>query len=227
MDMVVIVGHRGAAGLCPENTIASFERAIAIGVDAIEFDVRKTADDALVVLHDATVNRTTDGCGATASLSLETILSLDAGAGTCILPLERALEYLAPTSVELHIDLKETGIGPRVLDALERVGCTERTILFSSLPDAITELPETDVTLGISVDELSEATLDHAASLGVSYVLGPGRPDQIGVERARDRGFLPGLSTINERRTLAQALNCEPYSVLTDRPDRAIAIHAD
>ncbi|WP_254591337.1 glycerophosphodiester phosphodiesterase [Methanocella conradii] len=58
-----IVGHRGAPGQAPENTLLSFERAMQIGVDWIEFDVRRSRDGVLVVIHDETVDRTTDGSG--------------------------------------------------------------------------------------------------------------------------------------------------------------------
>lgn len=78
---VKIFGHRGAASLAPENTIASIERALADGADAIECDVRITADGVPVLLHDARVDRTTDGSGEIAELSFEEVRRLDAGAG--------------------------------------------------------------------------------------------------------------------------------------------------
>src|SRR2546428_13622015 len=62
-DRVRVVGHRGAAALAPENTIAAFEAGLRAGVDAIEFDVQRTADGVPVVLHDDTLDRTTDGRG--------------------------------------------------------------------------------------------------------------------------------------------------------------------
>lgn len=72
-------GHRGAAALAPENTIPSFQKAVEIGVDLIELDVQATSDGQIVVLHDPTVDRTTDGCGEIASLSFEQMKRLDAG----------------------------------------------------------------------------------------------------------------------------------------------------
>ena len=76
----LLIGHRGAAGLAPENTLPSFrEAADRWAVDMIELDVRATADGHCVVIHDATVDRTTDGTGAVAEMTLEEIQSLDAG----------------------------------------------------------------------------------------------------------------------------------------------------
>ncbi len=74
-----LIGHRGVAGLAPENTLASFRRAAALGVTMVEFDVRLTADGLPVVFHDDTLERTTDGAGAVAAHSLAELKRLDAG----------------------------------------------------------------------------------------------------------------------------------------------------
>lgn len=74
-----IVGHRGAAGVAPENTVPSFRHALEAGVEAVELDVHATRDGELVVIHDPTVDRTTDGEGPVAGLDLGDLRSLDAG----------------------------------------------------------------------------------------------------------------------------------------------------
>src|SRR5258708_6429242 len=74
-----VIGHRGACGLAPENTVASFRKAAELGVRWVEFDVHLSADGIPVVIHDDTVNRTTTGRGAVASLSLIELQALDAG----------------------------------------------------------------------------------------------------------------------------------------------------
>lgn len=73
------IGHRGAAGYCPENTFASFKKAIDLGVDYLEIDVQMTKDGELVVIHDSTVNRTTNGKGKVKDYTLKEIQNLDAG----------------------------------------------------------------------------------------------------------------------------------------------------
>jgi glycerophosphoryl diester phosphodiesterase len=74
-----IIGHRGVAGEAPENTLPSFQRAVADGATIVELDVRGTADGEVVVIHDATVNRTTNGRGRASRLTLAEIKRLDAG----------------------------------------------------------------------------------------------------------------------------------------------------
>src|SRR5947208_1574738 len=74
-----VSGHRGAAGLAPENTFAGFELALALGVDGIETDVQKTKDGKLVLFHDSLLDRTTDGAGALQETTWQTLQQLDAG----------------------------------------------------------------------------------------------------------------------------------------------------
>src|SRR3970040_315639 len=74
-----VIAHRGGAGLRPENTLAAFSHAVAIGADVLEIDVQPTADGAIVCIHDATVDRTTDGQGRVDSFTLKELRKLDAG----------------------------------------------------------------------------------------------------------------------------------------------------
>jgi glycerophosphoryl diester phosphodiesterase len=74
-----IIAHRGGMGIGPENTIETFKRSLAVGADTLEMDVRMTKDGRLVVIHDASVDRTTDGTGAVRDLNLAEIKKLDAG----------------------------------------------------------------------------------------------------------------------------------------------------
>ncbi len=76
---MVIVAHRGASAVAPENTMSAFLRAIEAGADAIEFDVQASSDGQLVVIHDSTIDRTTDGTGAVFETDGATIAGLDAG----------------------------------------------------------------------------------------------------------------------------------------------------
>ena len=78
-DSTLVIAHRGANSLAPENTLSAFQKAIDLGVDYLECDVQKTSDDSLIVIHDASVNRTTNGTGNISSLTYKQIRALDAG----------------------------------------------------------------------------------------------------------------------------------------------------
>lgn len=106
-EPVLVIGHRGAAGLVPENTLPSFRRAYACGVAAVELDVYDL-DGELVVIHDDTVDRTTDGSGPVAEYSLAALRRLDAGGGARVPLLGEVIDEL-PAGVGLNIELK----GPR------------------------------------------------------------------------------------------------------------------
>ena len=76
-----VIAHRGASGFFPENTLLAFRKAIEVGADALEFDVRVTEDGIPVVIHDSTVDRTTDGVGVVSEMTLAAMTEFDAGDG--------------------------------------------------------------------------------------------------------------------------------------------------
>ncbi len=137
--------HRGAPSTHPENTLPSFLEAVRLGADMIEFDVRVTADGELVVIHDATVDRTTDGTGAIAELTLAEIKKFDAGlwraeefAGTRVPRFCEVLEVF-PGDVLLNIELKS---GEHLVElVIEEL--TRRDMLGQSLLGARNDQAET------------------------------------------------------------------------------------
>ena len=98
----MVCAHRGASGTHPENTAAAFDQAVRLGAEMLEFDVRRTADGELVVIHDATVDRTTNGTGAVAELSFAEIRALDAGAGEQVPTLDEAMAYADQIMLNIH-----------------------------------------------------------------------------------------------------------------------------
>ncbi|TPE61556.1 hypothetical protein FJQ54_08165 [Sandaracinobacter neustonicus] len=115
---VELVAHRGRSPDRPENTLAAFRQAIALGVDIIEIDLRMTADGEIVILHDPTVDRTTDGTGDVSTLTLDQVKALDAGgrfdarfAGERIPTYEEVLDLVTGTRVKLLLDIKFQNAG--------------------------------------------------------------------------------------------------------------------
>jgi glycerophosphoryl diester phosphodiesterase len=115
----MIVGHRGAAGYEPENTLLSFKKAIEIGVDWIEFDLHRSADGHLVVIHDDSVDRTTNGHGKVSDMTLAELQQLDAGKGQHIPTLQEVID-LAKGKVKLIAEIKQEGIELELLDVIDR-----------------------------------------------------------------------------------------------------------
>src|SRR4051812_8087205 len=133
-----IIAHRGASGTAPENTLAAFRRAADLGAPMIELDVQLTADGEVVVIHDFTLDRTTDGVGSVRHRSLAQIRRLDAGAwfapafrGERVPTLAEVLQNF-PHAV--NVELKsygDDGLEPRALAVVERAGALDR-VVFSS-----------------------------------------------------------------------------------------------
>lgn len=108
-----LIGHRGAARLAPENTLGGFRRAAALGVGWVEFDVQLTADNVPVLMHDATLERTTNGRGRVREMDYETLAELDAGrwfaaefAGERIPRLDQTLDLLVRLGLSANVELK-------------------------------------------------------------------------------------------------------------------------
>ncbi|MBI2952240.1 glycerophosphodiester phosphodiesterase [bacterium] len=142
------IAHRGASGMAPENTLAAVERALDLGVDLVEIDVHATRDGHLVVLHDATVDRTTDGYGAVRDMTLAEARRLSAGrwfapsfAGERVPTLEEVLE-LTRRRVPLLIEVKPRGISERVIEAIRDLRAMEDVILQSFHPASVKEVRE-------------------------------------------------------------------------------------
>src|ERR1700716_2888493 len=140
---VWVIGHRGAMGYCPENTFASFERALELGADWIELDVHLTRDGELAVIHDELVDRTTDGHGLVKDHTLAELKQLDAGAwfgpefaGQRIPTLDEVLVWARARQAVVDIEIKNApiyyaGIEEAVVESLDRSGMAEQVIVIS------------------------------------------------------------------------------------------------
>jgi glycerophosphoryl diester phosphodiesterase len=124
------IGHRGAAALEPENTLLSISRAAEIGVSAVEIDVRMTRDGEVVVIHDETVDRTTNGTGRVNSLNVQQIKELDAGKGEKVPTLQEVLDFTRNT-ITVFIELKEAGTEEGVLELIRKNDMFDSTIVIS------------------------------------------------------------------------------------------------
>lgn len=148
MSRPIRIGHRGAAGHAPENTLRAIETGIAMGADMIEVDVQRSSDGHLLIIHDDRVERTTNGTGAVAQMTLKELRSLDAGNGERLPTLD---EVLTATSgrAGVMLELKVPGIARDVAAAV-RVRSFQGEVVFASffhaellavrevLPDALT-----------------------------------------------------------------------------------------
>ncbi|MFI6106436.1 glycerophosphodiester phosphodiesterase [Streptomyces sp. NPDC051310] len=133
----LIIGHRGVMGVEPENTLRSFRRAESAGMDAIELDLHLSKDGALVVMHDAEVDRTTDGTGPVADKTLAELRGLDAGLGERIPVFEEVLEAVrAPIQAEI----KDVAAARALAGVLRRHDPAGRVEVSSFHDEAVAEI---------------------------------------------------------------------------------------
>jgi len=128
--MIRTVGHRGAPSLAPENTLKGFRIAAELGVDWTECDVQLTADGHMVVMHDETVERTTDGSGRVAELTFEQVRALDAGGGERVPTLQEVLAEVRGR-LRLQIELKGPGTEEPGIAAVVGMGMQEEVMFIS------------------------------------------------------------------------------------------------
>jgi glycerophosphoryl diester phosphodiesterase len=131
------IAHRGASGRAPENTLAAFKKAIDIGVDAVELDLHGTADGEVVVIHDASLDRTTNHRGPVNQATLETIKRADAGgwfatefAGEPVPTLTEALECIAEKTVAV-LEIKDPLIAEAVVTKVRETQTLNLTVIIS------------------------------------------------------------------------------------------------
>jgi glycerophosphoryl diester phosphodiesterase len=171
MHQVLKIGHRGAAGHAPENTLAAVRKGIALGVDFVEIDIRRTADCRLVVLHDATVNRTTDGKGRIENLCFRDLEQLDAGNGEHIPTLEEVLK-VATGQTGLMVELKVRGTAQQAVETVREARFKGPVIYASFFHDELTHIrkADPDASLMVLFGSLSRASVSRAIKYGSSYV---------------------------------------------------------
>ena len=159
LDRRPVIAHRGGGARAPENTIEAMRLAIADGADGLEFDVRLSADGEVVVIHDPTVDRTTDGTGAVERMTLAELISLDAGFRFSARPLDpvTTLRYRIPTldevlrncpGIPLLIEIKSPLAASATRRLIEKHGAEERCLVDSFSATALEVFRDSRIARG-------------------------------------------------------------------------------
>ena len=233
------IAHRGASGvgLAPENTMAAFERAIQVGVDAVELDVRATRDGALVVLHDATLDRTTDREGPVAELSLEQVRQADAGAwfgrefvGQRVPVLADVLDLLRHRATVV-LEIKADHLAEHVLRVVDDLVFGDQIILQSFSRETVRRLNAIDpsVPKALLVGKLPTSPSRIRARRLVRDVLTLGA-NVLNIwhaaltppffEEMRKRGLTVWTWTVDEEVVLRDVIQMGVQGVVTNYPQR-------
>ncbi len=219
---ILRIGHRGAAGHAPENTLAAIRKGIALGVDFVEVDVQRSRDGRLVLVHDEGVDRTTNGVGPVSGLTWEELQLLDAGDGERIPSLEAALAA-ASGRAGVMLEAKAPGIGPAIYRAVQEAAFSGPVVYASFLHAEILEIRRIDPlarTLAlmerVSAAGAALASAAKAALVGFAHDSATGKH----VDALHNASLEVWLYTINEPTLITRAISIGADGVISDYPDR-------
>jgi len=231
--MTLNIAHRGASALAPENTMVAFEKAIEQGADAIELDLHMSQDGELVVIHDDTLDRTTDGSGPVHQRSLAELTRLDAGrwfgegfAGQRIPRLDEVLDRFAG-KVPLALEIKAgstffPGIEEKVVSALRERAAIDQAAVASFDHYALRRLKEIEPTLRtaallvgrpVSLSAITGSAKADGLALEASFVT------KTEVEACRAAGLQIVVWVVNDPAQMRHFIGLGVDGIITDRPD--------
>jgi glycerophosphoryl diester phosphodiesterase len=230
-----IVGHRGASGDAPENTLASFSLAIEMGANAVEFDIHQTSDGKIVVIHDEELKRTTDGEGMVMSKPLDEIKKLDAGSwygkeftGESVPTLEEALSHICSRAIALvevkHSSYFYPNIEENIVNAVSgKQEWMRRAIFISFDPSILVRLKELNnkITLGLLTLDPPEEYIEIAEDFGASAIFPRWekmKPDS--VKLVHEGGFTVHPWVMDRDEDVMKVLEMQPDSLSSNFPDR-------
>jgi len=214
------IGHRGARAYEPENTLRSFKKALELGVDAVELDVRKTKDNAIVVIHDPDVERTTNGKGLVADLTLNEIKNFATEKGEKIPTLEEALAFL-DKKAKILIELKEHGFEEKLLELIHERGLQKNVIIVSFVEDALKKIRALDKEVETGLIYVKHKNPVKAAlELKANYLLSLYRfTHTANVQKAHEKGLKVVVWTVNKPEEVAEYVKKGVDGIASDRPD--------
>jgi len=166
------IAHRGASDYAPENTLAAIVKAAELGADMVELDVHNSADGISVIIHDADLSRTTNGCGSVSQHNLSDLKKLDAGNGEVIPTLEEAIACCLEYDLDLYLEIKSGSAINSVVELIQQYCLHDRTIVCSFRPDWIAHVKalDPDIVASVLFSSVNINAVGLAQAVGAQYV---------------------------------------------------------
>lgn len=248
----LVIAHQGGDGLRPSNTMAAFENAMALGVDVLEMDIHGTADHVLVIMHDATVDRTTDGTGEIRAMTLPELKQLDAGydwpyegeefpfrgQGITVPTLEEVMQAFPQMRMNIEIKQRDPSIVDALCQMLEQYEMKERVLIASFHGETMGEFRQNcpGVATSMVEDEIRPFFVLNTVFLGAVYQ-SPGEAFQVPeysgdlhvvtqrfVRNAQGHNVDVHVWTVNETADMQRLLALGVDGIITDYPDRLLTL---
>lgn len=216
--MTVIVGHRGAAGYAPENTLLSFENAMELGCQKTELDVWLSSDGELVVIHDEKVDRVSKGRGLVSSMTLEEIKKLKCPRNQEIPTLQEVID-LCRGRIGLQIELKGPGTPKPVNDLILRNGLDSQVTIISFKPELLQEMKKLNPKLPLGFLFYIQTGSIWKIARNMSYIcpIGPIVTAKM-VEKAHQLGLKVYAWHVNDKELGARLIKMGVDEIGTDLP---------
>jgi glycerophosphoryl diester phosphodiesterase len=226
---MLVISHAACGGHAPENTLAGVRKAIELGCDGIEVDVQASADGAPVLMHDLTVDRTTNGSGAVAQLKYDDLRALDAGGGEPVPSLAAVLE-VTKGRVLLVCEIKQPGIEHLVARVVHETEALDDVMAWSFFPQAIEGMrrAEPRIPCGLLVSQQSLPDWPEMRRLAVRLgaqavsVFHPGVTEAL-VRDCRRSGLALYTWTPDSPQEIARLAALGVDGICTNYPERALA----
>lgn len=216
--MFLKVGHRGARAYEIENTLKSFRKALELGANAVELDVRQSKDRKLILSHDENLKRV---FGSDVPVSHATLKELNQLTDSKILTLEKALHFLDSKVDKILVELKETGYEKKVLDLIVKAKLLDRIIVVSFHEDALAAMRSlhNKIETGL-IYVRSRKPMDAAKEVGAAYLLPMYRfVHTKDVEKAHENNLKVIVWTINTQKDAREYSAKRVDGIASDRPD--------
>jgi glycerophosphoryl diester phosphodiesterase len=236
---VWVIGHRGASGHAPENTLAAFRRAVELGARFIETDLQLSRDAQFVCIHDPTLDRTTNGRGPVHGQTLAELRQLDAGswfsaefAGERIPTLDEVLEFANEADVNLYLELKTAGAwgaAQTLVGAVTVARATARAVVISFDSATLEAARQREPTLmtGLLFDRDTPGIVKEAVRVGARQIAPRAScvtPELIADARRADLQVVAW--TVNDPADMRRLAAVGVQGIITDYPDRFAALGA-
>jgi glycerophosphoryl diester phosphodiesterase len=219
---IVRIGHRGAAGHAPENTLAAIRAGIRLGADYVELDIQRSRDGRLVAMHDERVDRTTDGSGPISGMTWDELQRLDAGRGERIPCVEAVLDA-AHGRAGVMLEVKAAGIGVDLYRAVQASGFAGPVVYASFLHAEILAIRAIDPlarTLAlIESVPLSGAAFARDAKTTLAGLDADSARGEF-IAALHDDGVEVWLYTVNEPALIRRAIDLGADGIISDYPER-------
>ena len=225
-------GHRGNPAEFPENTLSSFRSAIELGCDMIECDVHMSSDGHLVVIHDHSVDRTTNGTGLVKDMDLAQLRGLDAGRGERLPLLQEVVDLARSSEVGLCVEIKQLPIPypdlePKLIEMLRAAQMVDRTAVISFYHPSVLDLKKLEpnlqggilIEVGVDAGDPVELMREAGADIYAPYYqdLTPAT-----VAAVHAAGGVVGVWTVDDDAGVEHCRACRPDSIFTNFPRRII-----